>query len=262
MSEFHDRFIPGTDANSQHPFFSPDAQWIGYWSQSEQQLKKIPISGAAPVTLCDATVPFAPSWSIDDTIVYVQAEGIMCVSANGGTPEVIVASKGDSFFEPTILPEWKLVLFTTLDGNERKIAVQSIGDDSSSALWIYDLTDDREIRQLTLEGSNCRPLWTPDSKRITFSSDHEGAMSIYWMPADGSMGPERLTTAEDGTRHWPTRLSGLLTQIWTSGLFPRVANQSVSTTVQITSTWELSFLLMRDGSPIRPAPTPAKRMFT
>jgi Tol biopolymer transport system component len=68
---------------------------------------------------------------------------------------------------------------------------------------MYDLTDDREIRQLTLEGSNCRPIWTPDSKRITFSSDHEGAMSIYWMPADGSSGVERLTTAEDGTSHLP-----------------------------------------------------------
>ena len=28
-------------------------------------------------------------------------------------------------------------------------------------------------------------------------------MSLYWVPADGSGAPERLTTAESGTSHWP-----------------------------------------------------------
>ena len=28
-------------------------------------------------------------------------------------------------------------------------------------------------------------------------------MSLYWQPADGSAAAERLTTAEEGTAHWP-----------------------------------------------------------
>ena len=52
------------------------------------------------------------------------------------------------------------------------------------------------------EGDNHRPVWTPDSQRITFSSDRDGTMSLYWMPADGSGAAERLTTAEEGTFHW------------------------------------------------------------
>ena len=31
----------------------------------------------------------------------------------------------------------------------------------------------------------------------------DGTMSIYWMPADGSGVAERLTSAEEGTSHWP-----------------------------------------------------------
>jgi Tol biopolymer transport system component len=67
---------------------------------------------------------------------------------------------------------------------------------------VYDLTGDTAIQQLTFEGNNQRPVWTPDGQRITFSSDRDGTMSLYWMPADGSGVPERLTTAEEGTTHW------------------------------------------------------------
>jgi hypothetical protein len=51
--ELEARLIPGTDDNPQSPFFSPDGQWIGYWSQADNQLKKIAIRGGTPVTLCD-----------------------------------------------------------------------------------------------------------------------------------------------------------------------------------------------------------------
>jgi Tol biopolymer transport system component len=59
------------------------------------------------------------------------------------------------------------------------------------------------IRPLTQQGKNFHPIWTPDSKRVTFASDRDGPMSIYWQPADGSGTPERLTTAEKGTQHFP-----------------------------------------------------------
>ena len=81
------------------------------------------------------------------------------------------------------------------------LTVQSV-EASGSVLWTYDLAQDRAIQQLTLDGDNHRPVWTPDSERITFSSDRDGTMSLYWMPADGSGVAERLTTAEENTSHW------------------------------------------------------------
>ena len=39
------------------------------------------------------------------------------------------------------------------------------------------------------------PVWTPDGSRLAFSSNQDGALSMFWMPADGSGPAERLTTS-------------------------------------------------------------------
>ena len=35
------------------PFFSPDGQWIGFFSIADRKLKKIPVAGGTAVTICD-----------------------------------------------------------------------------------------------------------------------------------------------------------------------------------------------------------------
>ena len=96
----------------------------------------------------------------------------------------------------------KFYLSPRLSPDGRTLAVQSVEEDGS-VIWTYDMTDDRQIQQLTFDGDNRRPVWTPDGDRITFASDRDGTMSLYWQPADGSATAERLTTAEEGTSHWP-----------------------------------------------------------
>lgn len=46
--------------------------------------------------------------------------------------------------------------------------------------------DGGEARQLTHEGNNSRPRWSPDSARIAFVSDRSGSPQIWMMEADGS----------------------------------------------------------------------------
>ena len=84
----------------------------------------------------------------------------------------------------------------------RTLVVQTSGN-GKSQLWTYDLSSNRQMQQLTFDGENVRPIWTRDGRRITFASDRDGTMSLYWTAADGSGVPERLTTAEPGTSHWP-----------------------------------------------------------
>ena len=103
--------------------------------------------------------------------------------------------------EPLNVPPARY-LTPRLSPDGEKLVVQTAEDDGN-VLWIYDLSDDTQIQQLTFEGDNERPVWTPDSQRITFSSDRDGTMSLYWIPADGSGVAERLTTADEGTFHWP-----------------------------------------------------------
>ncbi len=54
------------------------------------------------------------------------------------------------------------------------------------------------MRRLTFQGANDKPTWTPDGKRIVFSSDREGDIGLFWQRADGSGSAERLARAEVG----------------------------------------------------------------
>ena len=81
MDETEATPVRGTEG-AETPFFSPDGERIGFYSGG--QLKKVAISGGAPVRVCEAGTPWGARWEADDTIVFGQTSGIMQVSADGG----------------------------------------------------------------------------------------------------------------------------------------------------------------------------------
>ena len=133
--------------------------------------------------------------SSEGTLAYVQGSGglveqprtLALVDRTGGVERLTVPP--NRYVAPRLSP----------DG--RSLAVQTDGE--RSAIWVYDLAGNTAMRQLTLEGNNVRPLWTPDGDSLTFASDRDGPFSIYRQRADGSGVTEQLTTAEEGTAHWP-----------------------------------------------------------
>ena len=133
--------------------------------------------------------------SNDGTLVYLEGTGgslarTLALVGRGGQAEFLDVPPRP-YLSPRLSP----------DG--RRLAVQTDETDGSSQIWTYDLSGETAIQRLTLEGNNYRPTWTPDGQRIAFASDRGGATSIYWQAADGSGLAERLTTAEEGTYHWP-----------------------------------------------------------
>jgi serine/threonine protein kinase/Tol biopolymer transport system component len=77
-------------------------------------------------------------------------------------------------------------------------------DDGVTAdILIYEMSGASLPRRLTFEGRNRLPAWTPDAARITFQSDREGDLGIFWQRADGTAAAERLTTGAKGETHWP-----------------------------------------------------------
>ena len=79
----------------------------------EPPLPKIQHPAGHP--LCDAQSPLGARWGADDTIVFGQrGAGILQVSADGGTPEVLIPLTGTEGFGPQVLPGEKAVLFTLL----------------------------------------------------------------------------------------------------------------------------------------------------
>ena len=128
--------IPGTDEDPSVPFFSPDGEWIGYRSGDADQLKKIAVSGGAPVTLSEATDSYGrPHWGNNGNIVWGQAEGLLRVSENGGTPELLIASEGVNMGDPQILPGGSSVLFHRGDRTTAEVVVQSLDTEEQKVLF-------------------------------------------------------------------------------------------------------------------------------
>jgi serine/threonine-protein kinase len=92
-------------------------------------------------------------------------------------------------------------------------------DGASVALWSGDQENDiwrwdvarSTLTRLTFEGAiDTHPAWTPDGRRLVFSSERAGARNLFWQAADGTGAVERLTespnqqnavaVSPDGTR--------------------------------------------------------------
>jgi Tol biopolymer transport system component len=70
------------------------------------------------------------------------------------------------------------------DGNQLAMDVSSAGNNPD--VWIYEWMRDTPTK-VTFGGVNVRPVWTPDGRRIVFSSTRGGGVAnLFWQRADGS----------------------------------------------------------------------------
>ena len=135
------------DERASTPFFSPDGQWLGYFSEATSQLKKVSLrQGTATVTLGDASIPTGVSWSSANRILIGQAsDGIWHVSGDGGTPEVLIpVEPGEQAFQPSMLPDGDTVLFTLMPA----------GADSRDDALIVAETLSTAQRKILIEGGS------------------------------------------------------------------------------------------------------------
>jgi Tol biopolymer transport system component len=110
------RVIPGTEPLAAGPAFSPDGQWVAYWSVGAGALQKIPVGGGTPATIAPSGQPFSLSWGPDGNLLFADSNGIKRVSAEGGVPALVLDAKGQQTFgSPSLLPDGKTILFTRLN---------------------------------------------------------------------------------------------------------------------------------------------------
>jgi serine/threonine protein kinase/Tol biopolymer transport system component len=108
--------LGGTE-DARNPFFSPDGQWIAFFSNGK--LKKVAVQGGAAVTLCDVQDDRGGAWGEDGTIVFAPSPraGLSRVSSGGGTPRqfsILDKQAGEVTHRwPQFLPGGKAVLFTS-----------------------------------------------------------------------------------------------------------------------------------------------------
>jgi eukaryotic-like serine/threonine-protein kinase len=130
-----DRARPVGGAIGSAPFFSPDGKWLGFWHAPSGTLRKVALSGGAPVRICAAISGIAGgTWGPDDTIVFAWFD-LFSVPAAGGTPKVLLKvdeQRGERFYRhPFFLPSGKALLFTigmadTYSYDDANIAVLSL----------------------------------------------------------------------------------------------------------------------------------------
>ena len=101
-------------------FFSPDGRWIGFLTGApgNLQVRKMPLDGGAPVTVCAVENFIGATWPADDTIYFVPVVpgGLARVAAAGGQPKEVAKidlAKGERQHRyPCALPGAKAILLT------------------------------------------------------------------------------------------------------------------------------------------------------
>ena len=117
LSDETAREIPGTDGATSM-FWSPDGNSLGFFVRG--QLKRVDLSGGAPVKVCDVPIAIglAGSWGPQGDILFatVQGERISRVPAAGGAPAVVMeeSKAGGRLLWPRHLPDGRRFIYTHL----------------------------------------------------------------------------------------------------------------------------------------------------
>ena len=144
LNELEAKPISGTNEDVGTPFFSPDSKWVGFFSFSDGTIKKVPVTGGAPVPICAGctnTLGGGVSWTADSIVFVRGGQEILTVPESGGQPETLIkAGPNELLGSPQILPGGKRLLFSVLvsgenwdnanvfvltESGERKLAIRS-----------------------------------------------------------------------------------------------------------------------------------------
>jgi serine/threonine-protein kinase len=106
---------------------------------------------------------------------------------NSGKTQPLLTNKG-VYTTPRFAPDGRRLALTVF-ANEK------------NDVWVYDLDRDSMMRLTSAPGANRAPVWTPDGRRIAYSTDS----GIFCMRADGAGQAQRLT--ESSTMHIPVSFS-------------------------------------------------------
>jgi serine/threonine-protein kinase len=89
--------------------------------------------------------------------------------------------------------------FPALSPDGRRVAVQ-ISEGAGNHIFVYELGTD-VLRRVTAGGSESRPLWSPDGKRLTYAARRNEERHIFWQTLDGSAAVESLVASRNDV--WP-----------------------------------------------------------
>ncbi len=171
LGEFDAKPLPGTE-EAIMPFFSPDGEWIGFFSG--QHLRKVPVRGGPVVTLCFTGAPWGGTWSADENIYFADrwvGESLRRLPAAGGKAETVAVpdpKKGERTYRwPQALPDGKSILLTVGTGT----------DFDDARIAVLDVQT-RQLRVLLEGGSH--PQYVPSGQLLFARGGNLLAVPFDW----------------------------------------------------------------------------------
>ncbi|HEY2150804.1 MAG TPA: protein kinase [Vicinamibacterales bacterium] len=105
--------IRGSNDDPSDAIFSPDGQWLLYWSAVSAELRKIAVGGGASTLVAKTLNPSGMSWSGDRLFVSQGKRGIVEFAVAGGAPrQAITARPDEALFGPELLPDGDTLIFS------------------------------------------------------------------------------------------------------------------------------------------------------
>jgi serine/threonine-protein kinase len=120
----------------------------------------------------------------DGTLAYVSGGGVAGLSA----PLVWVDRQGR---ETPIPAPPHIYVYPRLSPDGTRVAVNAGGQEND--IWLWDLGRTTLTRVTFDPGLDSYPVWTPDGRRMIFSSERAGVRNMFRQAADGAGAVERLT---------------------------------------------------------------------
>ena len=125
------------------------------------------------------------------TLVYMP--GIPSVASAFGRTLMWVDREGNEEALPA-LPKYYQTPKISPDGKQVALAIST---NDTPQIWIWDLARENMTRLTFDKSSSFRPIWTPDGKRIVFTSNRDGICSICCKAADGTGEAQKLGSVPD-----------------------------------------------------------------
>jgi Tol biopolymer transport system component len=121
-------------------------------------------------------------------------------------------------------------LLPALSPDGTRVAV--FANDQERDLWLWDLGRTTLSRLTSAPGVDVVHVWTPDSRRLIFTSEREGVRNLFWQAADGAGAVERLTESPD--TQYPTGVSPDGQRLIFTEDFPATANDVMAIELDAT----------------------------
>jgi dipeptidyl aminopeptidase/acylaminoacyl peptidase len=107
-----------------------------------------------------------------------------------GTEPVLLKIPPGNHAHPRASPDGTTVAFARVNGD-------------ASDIWTFALSGVATEKRLTQDGHSRSPVWSRDSRRITFQRSGTDGAGVFWRSADGRGDAEQLTKSADGEEHIP-----------------------------------------------------------